>query len=46
MKKPKKQHIVLFNPDQWRGDVMGHKGDASAATPHVETVCLMSRKEK
>jgi arylsulfatase A-like enzyme len=26
-------HIVLFNPDQWRGDVLGHMGNAAAVTP-------------
>jgi arylsulfatase A-like enzyme len=26
-------HVVLFNPDQWRGGVAGHLGDPAAQTP-------------
>ncbi|MFW6062508.1 MAG: sulfatase-like hydrolase/transferase, partial [Planctomycetota bacterium] len=29
-------HIVIFNPDQWRGDVMGHLGDPVAVTPNLD----------
>lgn len=29
-------HIVLFNPDQWRGDVMGHGGNPAALTPNLD----------
>lgn len=29
-------HILLFNPDQWRGDVLGHLGNPAAVTPHVD----------
>lgn len=29
-------HIVIFNPDQWRGDVLGHMGDPAAATPVLD----------
>ena len=29
-------HIVIFNPDQWRGDVMGHMGDPAAVTPNLD----------
>ncbi len=32
----KKPHIVIFNPDQWRGDVMGHMGNPAAVTPHLD----------
>ena len=35
MKKP---HIIIFNPDQWRGDVMGHLGDEAAVTPHLDEI--------
>ena len=31
-----KPNIVIFNPDQWRGDVMGHLGNHAAATPHID----------
>lgn len=29
-------HILIFNPDQWRGDVMGHQGNAAAVTPYLD----------
>ncbi|NLF38018.1 sulfatase-like hydrolase/transferase [bacterium] len=32
----KKPHIIIFNPDQWRGDVLGHMGNAAARTPHLD----------
>ena len=25
-----KPHILIFNPDQWRGDVLGHVGNPAA----------------
>ena len=28
--------IVIFNPDQWRGDVLGHVGNAAAVTPAID----------
>jgi arylsulfatase A-like enzyme len=31
-------NIILFNPDQWRGDVMGHLGNPAAVTPHLDRV--------
>ena len=34
----KQPHIILFNPDQWRGDVMGHLGNPAAVTPNLD--CL------
>ena len=34
----KRPHIVIFNPDQWRGDVMGHMGDPAAVTPNLDRV--------
>jgi len=33
MKKP---HLLFFNPDQWRGDVMGHLGNPGAKTPVLD----------
>ncbi|TLS53808.1 DUF4976 domain-containing protein [Paenibacillus antri] len=33
-----KPHIVLFNPDQWRGDVLGHRGNAAAVTPNLDAM--------
>jgi arylsulfatase A-like enzyme len=32
----KKPHILLFNPDQWRGDVLGHLGNPAAQTPNLD----------
>jgi len=33
-KKP--PNIVIFNPDQWRGDVLGHVGNRAAVTPNLD----------
>lgn len=32
----KQPHIVIFNPDQWRGDVLGHMGNPAAVTPNLD----------
>jgi len=32
----RRPHIVIFNPDQWRGDVLGHAGNPAAVTPHTD----------
>ncbi|MEM7115762.1 MAG: sulfatase-like hydrolase/transferase [Chloroflexota bacterium] len=32
----KKPHILIFNPDQWRGDVLGHVGNQAAVTPNLD----------
>ena len=29
-------HIIIFNPDQWRADVMGHFGNPAAITPNLD----------
>ena len=29
-------HILIFNPDQWRGDVLGHMGNPAAVTPNLD----------
>jgi arylsulfatase A-like enzyme len=29
-------NIILFNPDQWRGDVLGHAGNPAAVTPNLD----------
>lgn len=31
-----KPNILIFNPDQWRGDVMGHLGNPAAITPNLD----------
>lgn len=37
-----KPHIVIVNPDQWRGDVLGHMGNPAAVTPNLDQ---MARSE-
>jgi len=32
----KQPHIIVFNPDQWRGDVLGHVGNPAAVTPNLD----------
>ena len=32
----RKPHIIIFNPDQWRGDVLGHVGNPAAVTPNLD----------
>jgi len=32
----KRPHILIFNPDQWRGDVLGHVGNPAAITPNLD----------
>jgi arylsulfatase A-like enzyme len=34
----KKPNLIFFNPDQWRGDVMGHMGNPAAKTPHLDSL--------
>ncbi|MFW5803114.1 MAG: sulfatase-like hydrolase/transferase [Verrucomicrobiota bacterium] len=31
-----KPHIVIFNPDQWRGDALGHMGHPAVQTPNLD----------
>ncbi len=33
---PPKPHLLIFNPDQWRGDVLGHMGNLAARTPVLD----------
>lgn len=35
MKKP---NVVFFMPDSYRGDVLGHQGNAAAVTPHLDAI--------
>ena len=35
-----KPHIIIFNPDQWRGDVMHHLGDDAAVTPNLDSLVM------
>lgn len=32
----RRPHIIVFNPDQWRGDVLGHLGNEGAHTPVLD----------
>ena len=34
--RSKRPHIIIFNPDQWRGDVLGHMGNPAAITPVLD----------
>lgn len=34
-------HIIIFNPDQWRGDVLGHMGNPAAVTPNLDRAVQM-----
>lgn len=34
----KKPHIIIFNPDQWRGDAVGHLGNPAAVTPNLDQI--------
>ncbi len=38
----RRPNLILFNPDQWRGDVMGHLGDPAAVTPHTDRLVAES----
>ena len=33
-----KPNIVLFVPDSYRGDVLGHQGNTAAVTPNVDAL--------
>jgi arylsulfatase A-like enzyme len=33
---PDRPHVVLFNPDQWRGDMLGHAGTPGVRTPNLD----------
>ncbi|MHB9106066.1 MAG: sulfatase-like hydrolase/transferase [Armatimonadota bacterium] len=35
---PNKPNIVLFVPDSYRGDVLGHQGNAGAVTPRLDAL--------
>ncbi len=34
----KQPHVLLFNPDQWRGDTLGHLGHPAVQTPELDRV--------
>ena len=34
--KTHQQNIVVFNPDEWRGDVVGHLGNPAAVTSNLD----------
>ena len=33
---PRRPHIIIFNPDQWRGDALGHVGHPAVQTPNID----------
>ena len=38
MDKRNKPNIIIVNPDQWRGDMLGYLGYPAAKTPHLDNV--------
>jgi arylsulfatase A-like enzyme len=32
----RRPHIIIFNPDQWRGDALGHMHNPAALTPNLD----------
>lgn len=36
MSSENRPHLLFFNPDQWRGDALGHLGDPAAVTPNLD----------
>ena len=32
----RRPNLIIFNPDQWRGDVLGHLGNPGAVTPNLD----------
>ena len=34
----KRPHIVIFNPDQFRSDALGHLGNPASVTPHLDQI--------
>ena len=34
----KKQNIIIVNPDQWRGDMLGYLGYPAAKTPNLDQI--------
>ncbi len=38
MKTKQLPNLIIFNPDQWRGDVMGHLGNPAAVTPNLDAL--------
>lgn len=39
---PRHPHLILFNPDQWRGDALGHAGNPASLTPHLDAFVATS----
>ena len=33
-----KPNIIIFNPDQWRGDMLGYLGYPGAQTPNLDSI--------
>ena len=38
MSKNSTPNIVIFNPDQWRGDMLGYLGYPGSKTPNLDNV--------
>src|SRR5665647_827304 len=35
----KRPNIIIFNPDQFRSEALGHLGNTAAVTPNLDAVC-------
>ncbi len=38
MSKNSTPNIVIFNPDQWRGDMLGYLGYPGSKTPNLDNL--------
>jgi len=38
----RRPHLVIFNPDQWRADVLGYAGNPAAVTPNLDRITRTS----
>ena len=44
--RSKRPHIVIFNPDQWRGDVLGHMGNGAAVSRRARPLRARPRRSR
>ena len=38
MSTAERPHLLIFNPDQWRGEVLGHLNDPAVKTPNIDRI--------
>lgn len=39
----KQPHIIIFNPDEMRGDALAHLGNPASITPNLDAFAAMRR---